>query len=86
MKALIALAAMALAMFALTTTASAATAPNAIGRWGVVQPNPRMFEVVQPNPRSWGILTPNPSGSAGTDGQNARRLAVLRPLGAIGRW
>jgi len=80
MKALIALVATALTMLALTASASAATAPDAIGRWGVVQLNPRMIGVVQPNPRSWRIVNP------GMAGQNAYGLGASRPLGAIGRW
>jgi hypothetical protein len=88
MKALIALAAMALTMFSLMGSASATTTPNAIGHFGVAQPNPRGFGPMQPNPRSWGIGKPNPRGwsYSVSAGQNANRLATSRPLGAIRRW
>jgi hypothetical protein len=85
MKALIALAAMALTMFSLTGSASAATTPNAIGRCGIAQPNPRGFGPMQPNPRFWGIVKPNPRGYLVTARQSAKRLDASRPLGAIGR-
>jgi len=85
MKALIALAAMALTMFSLTGSPGAATTPNAIGRFENAQPNPRGFGPMQPNPRSWGIK-PNPRGYSVSTRQNANRLATSRPLGAIGRW
>lgn len=86
MKTLIALAAVALTMFALTASASAATVPNAIGRYGVVQPNPRMFGPIQPNPRTWGIADLNLRGYGGSARQNPHGLVVSSPLGAIGRW
>ena len=86
MKALIALAAMALTMFSLMGSASATTTPNAIGRYGIAQPNPRGFGPMQPNPRTWGIVKPNPRGYSVSARQNANRLAESRTLGAIGRW
>ena len=86
MKALIALAVMALTMFSVTGSPSAATTPNAIGRFAIAQPNPRGFGPVQPNPRQWGIAKPNPRGYSVTARQNAKRLDASRPLGAIGRW
>jgi len=88
MKALIALAATALTMFSLMGSASAATTPNAIGRFEIAQPNPRGFGPMRPNPRSWGIVKPNPRGWGYSvrARQNANRLAASKPLGAIGRW
>jgi hypothetical protein len=87
MKALITLAAMALTMFSLTGSPSAATTPNAIGRFAIAQPNPRGFGPMQPNPRSWGV-EPNPRGWGHSDSarQSANNLAASRVFGAIGRW
>lgn len=76
MKALFAVAAAGAALVASAATAGAATGsdatgpvvkPDAVGRWGAVQPSPR-FWIIEPNPRGfgaigrWGAVRPNAAG------------------------
>ena len=64
MKLLIALTATTLTLFAAAASAGASGRPDPVGRWGGVQPNPRMWVApagavgrwtVKPTPRTWAI-------------------------------
>ncbi len=64
MKLLIALTATTLTLFAAASSAAAAGRPDIVGRWGAVQPSPRLWVApngaigrwtVKPTPRTWAI-------------------------------